>query len=114
MYSARRNPMNDAFFIILNTVASIIVIICSILSFNLLVSISRELKGLKTMDLMWEYFISMISLFIMLGITRAVGTIGIVIFEGFIPVFEALLSIILILYFVFAILLSISIEEITE
>ncbi len=106
--------MNDALIIILNTVASIIVIICSVLSFNLLVGISRELKGLKTMDLMWEYFIIMTSLFIMLGITRAVGTIGTVIFEGFLPVFEALLSIILILYFAFAILLSISIEEITE
>ncbi len=106
--------MNDAFFVILNTVASIIVIICSVMSFNQLASISRELKGLKTMDLMWEYFISMISLFILLGIVRAVGTMGAVIFESFSPVFEALLSIILILYFVFSILLSISIEEITE
>ena len=106
--------MNDAFFIILNTIASIIVIICSVLSFSLLAGISRELKGLKTMDLMWEYFISMISLFILRGIIRAVGTIGTVIFESFLPLFEALLSVILILYFVFAILLSISIEEITE
>ncbi len=106
--------MHEEFLVILNTIASIIVIVSTVLSFNLLVSISRELKGLKTMDMMWEYFIIMTSLFIMLGITRAVGTIGTVIFEGFLPVFEALLSIILILYFAFAILLSISIEEITE
>lgn len=106
--------MNDAFFVILNTVASIIVIICSVLCFSLLVGISRELKGLKTMDMMWQYFIIMTSLFIMLGITRAVGTIGTVIFGGFLPIFEAILSIILILYFVFAILLSIALEEITE
>jgi len=36
--------MDDDFFVILNTVASMIVIICSVLSFQLLVSISRELK----------------------------------------------------------------------
>ena len=106
--------MNEDLFIILNTFASIIVIVSTVLSFHLLVGISRELKGLKTMDLMWEYFIIMTSLFIMLGITRAVGNIGTVIFEGFLPIFEAILSIILILYFVFAILLSIALEEITE
>ncbi len=106
--------MYEAVLVILNTVASIVVIISTVLSFNLLVGISRELKGLKTMDLMWEYFIIMTSLFILLGITRAVGTIGTVIFEGFLPIFEALLSVILILYFVFAILLAIALEEITE
>lgn len=106
--------MNDDFFVILNSVASMIVIICSVLSFQLLVSISRELKGLKTMDVMWKNFIIMINLFILLGITRAVGSIGTVIFEGFHPVFEALLSVTLILFFVFAIQLSISIEEVTE
>ncbi|HEY9204828.1 MAG TPA: hypothetical protein VIO58_02815 [Candidatus Methanoperedens sp.] len=106
--------MYEAILVILNTVASIVVIISTVLSFNLLVGISRELKGLKTMDLMWEYFIIMTSLFILLGITRAVGTIGTVIFEGFLPIFEALLSVILILYFVFAILLAIALEEITE
>ncbi len=106
--------MSDLFSIILNTAASIVVIICSVLSFNLLVGISRELKGLKTMDMMWQYFICMTSLFIMLGMIRAVGTIGNVIFEGLQPIFEALLSITLIIYSVFAILLSISIEEITE
>ncbi|NJD76784.1 MAG: hypothetical protein FIB08_06780 [Candidatus Methanoperedens sp.] len=106
--------MNEALLVILNTIASIIVIISTVLSFNLLVGISRELKGLKTMDLMWEYFIIMTSLFILLGITRAVGTIGTVIFMGFLPIFEALLSVILILYFAFAILLAIALEEITE
>ncbi|HEY6586261.1 MAG TPA: hypothetical protein VIY97_03735 [Candidatus Methanoperedens sp.] len=106
--------MSADFFIVLNTVASMIVIICSVLSFQLLVGISRELKGLKTMDVMWKNFIIMINLFILLGITRAVGSIGTVIFEGFYPVFEALLSVTLILFFVFAIQLSISIEEITE
>jgi hypothetical protein len=106
--------MSGDFFIVLNSVASMIVIICSVLSFQLLVGISRELKGLKTMDAMWKNFIIMINLFILLGITRAVGSIGTVIFEGFYPVFEALLSVTLILFFVFAIQLSISIEEITE
>ncbi|CAG0984777.1 MAG: hypothetical protein MPEBLZ_00088 [Candidatus Methanoperedens nitroreducens] len=106
--------MSADFFIVLNSVASMIVIICSVLSFQLLVGISRELKGLKTMDAMWKNFIIMINLFILLGITRAVGSIGTVIFEGFYPVFEALLSVTLILFFVFAIQLSISIEEITE
>lgn len=107
-------PLNDDFIVVLNTVASMIVIICSVLSFQLLVGISRELKGLKTMDLMWKNFIIMTNLFILLGITRAVGSIGTIIFEGFYPVFEALLSVTLILFFVFAIQLSISIEEITE
>ncbi len=74
--------MNADFFIVLNTVASMIVIICSVLSFQLLVGISRELKGLKTMDVMWKNFIIMINLFILLGITRAVGSIGTVIFAG--------------------------------
>lgn len=106
--------MSEAFFVILNTIASIIVIICSVLSFSLVRGISRELKGLKTMDIMWRYFIIMINLFIVLGITRAIGAIGSVIFKGFQPIFDALLSTILILYFVFAILLSTSIEEITE
>jgi hypothetical protein len=106
--------MNEEFFVVLNTVGSMIVIVCSVLSFHLLVGISRELKGLKTMDLMWKNFIIMTNLFILLGITRAVGSIGTIIFEGFYPVFEALLSVTLILFFVFAILLSISIEEITE
>ncbi len=106
--------MDEAFFVILNVIASIIVIICSVLSFNLVMGISRELKGLKTMDIMWKYFIIMINLFIMLGITRAVGAMGIVIFKGFQPIFDALLSTILILYFVFAILLSTSLEEVTE
>ncbi len=104
--------MSDTLSVILNTVAAMIVIICSVLSFNLLVGISRELKGLKTMDLMWQYFIIMASLFILLGATRAIGTIGTVIFDGIHPVFEAVLSVILIMYFVFAVLLSISIEEI--
>ncbi|MCX9082608.1 MAG: hypothetical protein OIN83_10470 [Candidatus Methanoperedens sp.] len=106
--------MDDDFFVILNTVASMIVIICSVLSFQLLVSISRELKGLKTMDVMWKNFLIMTNIFILLGITRAVGSIGTVIFEGFHPVFEALLSVTLILFFVFAIQLSMSIEEVTE
>lgn len=106
--------MNDEFIVVLNTVASMIVIICSVLSFQLLVGISKELKGLKTMDLMWKNFIIMTNLFILLGITRAVGSIGTIIFKGFYPVFEALLSVTLILFFVFAIQLSISIEEITE
>ncbi len=106
--------MHEAVLVILNTVASIVVIVSTVLSFNLLVGISRELKGLKTMDLMWEYFIILTSLFILLGITRAVGTIGTVIFKGFMPIFDALLSVILILYFVFAILLAIALEEITE
>lgn len=105
--------MSDALFAILNTIASIIVTICSVLSVQLLVGISKELKGLKTMDMMWQYFLIMTTLFIILGITRALGTIVIVIFEGFQPIFEASISVILILYFVFAILLSISIEEIT-
>jgi len=110
----RRNPMNEEFFVVLNTIASMIVIICTVLSFQLLVGISRELKGLKTMDEMWKNFIIMINLFILLGITRAVGSIGTIIFEGLQPVFEALLSVTLILFFVFAIQLSLSIEEITE
>ncbi len=106
--------MDEAALLVLNTVASMIVIICSVLSFHLLEGISRELKGLKTMDIMWKNFIIMANLFILLGITRAVGSIGIIIFEGFQPVFEALLSVTLILFFVFAIQLSISIEEVTE
>ncbi len=105
--------MSDAFFVILNTIASIIIIVCNVLSFNLLFSISRELKGLKTMDMMWQYFMIMTTLFVLLGITRAIGTIGTVIFEGFQPIFDAVMSVVLILYFAFAILLSISIEEIT-
>ena len=106
--------MNDDLFVILNALASMIVIICNVLSFNLLVGISRELKGLKTMDIMWKNFIIMINLFIFLGIIRAVGSIGTIIYQGFDPIFEALLSVTLILFFVFAIQLSISIEEITE
>jgi hypothetical protein len=106
--------MDEEFFVILNTVASMIVIVSTVLSFQLLVGISRELKGLKTMDVMWTNFIIMISLFILLGITRAVGSIGTIIFEDLQPVFEALLSVTLILFFVFAIQLSLSIEELTE
>jgi steroid 5-alpha reductase family enzyme len=109
-----RNPMNEEVFVVLNTVASMIVIICSVLSIQLLLGISRELKGLKTMDVMWKNFIIMTNLFILLGITRAVGSISTIIFEGLQPVFEALLSVTLILFFVFAIQLSLSIEEITE
>jgi steroid 5-alpha reductase family enzyme len=110
----RRNPVNEDFFVVLNTVASMIVIICSVLSIQLLLGISRELKGLKTMDVMWKNFIILTNLFILLGITRAVGSIGTMIFEGLQPLFEALLSVTLILFFVFAIQLSLSIEEITE
>lgn len=106
--------MNEDFFVVLNSVASMIVIVCSVLSFHLLVGISRELKGLKSMDIMWKSFMTMTTLFILLGITRAVGSIGTIIFEGVYPLFEALLSVILILFFVFAILLTLSIEEITE
>src|SRR5450759_1767826 len=106
--------MSADFFIVLNTVASMIVIICSVLSFQLLVGISRELKGLKTMDIMWKNFIIMINLFILLGITRAVGSIGTIIFEGLQPVFEALLSVTLILFFVFAIQLSLIIAVIPQ
>ena len=106
--------MDGDFFVILNTVASMTVIICSVLSFQLLLSISRELKGLKTMDAMWKNFIIMINLFILLGITRAIGSIGVIIREEFKPVFDALLSVTLILFFVFAIQLSLSIEEVTE
>jgi len=43
---------DEEFFVVLNTIASMIVIICNVLSFQLLVGISRELKGLKTMDVM--------------------------------------------------------------
>jgi hypothetical protein len=110
----RRNPVNEDFFVVLNTVASMIVIICTVLSFQLLVGISRELRGLKTMDVMWKNFMIMTTLFILLGITRAVGSISTIIFEGLQPIFEALLSVTLILFFVFAIQLSLSIEEITE
>jgi hypothetical protein len=85
-----------------------------VLSIQLLLGISRELKGLKTMDVMWKNFIILTNLFILLGITRAVGSIGTMIFEGLQPLFEALLSVTLILFFVFAIQLSLSIEEITE
>lgn len=106
--------MNEEFFVVLNTIASIVMIICTVLSFQLLVGISRELKGLKTMDVMWTNFIILTNLFILLGITRAVGSIGIQIFEGLQPVFEALLSVTLILFFVFAVQLSLSLEEITE
>lgn len=106
--------MDEDFFVVLNTIASMIVIVFSVLSFQLLVGISRELKGLKTMDVMWTNFIIMTNIFILLGITRAVGSIGTVIFSGFYPVFEALLSVTLILFFVFAIQLSLSIGEITE
>ncbi len=106
--------MDEDFFVVLNTVASMIVIICSVLSFQLVLGISRELKGLKTMDIMWKNFIAMIYLFILLGITRAIGSIGIIISREFQPVFEAVLSVTLILFFVFAIQLSLSIEEVTE
>jgi len=106
--------MSKDFFIILNALASVIVIVCSILSFSLLIGISRELKGLKIMDIMWKNFIVMINLFILLGITRAVGSIGMIDYYGFYPLFEALLSVTLILFFVFAIQLAISIEEISE
>ncbi len=106
--------MNEEFFVVLNTIASLVMIISTVMSFQLLVGISRELKGLKTMDVMWKNFIILTNLFILLGITRAVGSIGTIIFEGLQPVFEALLSVTLILFFVFAIQLAISIEEITE
>ncbi len=106
--------MSEAFFVILNVVAAIIIIICNVLSLHLLMGISRELKGLKTIDLLWQYFIVMTSLFIMLGIVRATGTIETVIFSSFRPLFDAMISVILILFSVFAILLSISLEEIVE
>ncbi len=106
--------MDEDFFVVLNTVASMIVIICSVLSFQLVLGISRELKGLRTMDIMWKNFIALIYLFILLGITRAVGSIGIIISRDLQPVFEAVLSVTLILFFVFAIQLSLSIEEVTE
>ncbi len=106
--------MSEPFFVILNAIASITIIVCNVLSLHLLVGISRELKGLKTIDVMWKYFIVMASLFIMLGITRAAGTIVTVVSFGIAPVFDALVSVILILFSVFAVLLSISIEEITE
>lgn len=106
--------MNDVIFVILNTMASIIVIIFSVLSFHLLIGISRELKGLKTMDLMWQYFIIVTTLFISLGVTRALVSIDSGIFDGFHPFLNAMLSVILILFFMFAVLLSISLEEITE
>ncbi len=106
--------MDEDFFVVLNTVASVIVIVCSVLSFQLLLGISRELKGLRTMDNMWKNFIAMIFLFILLGITRAVGSSGLMISSELQPVFEAVLSVTLILFFVFAIQLSLSIEEVTE
>ena len=106
--------MNELFLILLNAAASIVIIVCNVLSLQLLISISRELKGLDTIDVMWKYFIVMSGLFIMLGMTRAIGTIGTVIFSDIQPIFESLISVILILFSVFAILLSMSLEEITE
>lgn len=106
--------MSEYFFVILNTISSLVVIICSVLSFKLVESIAREFKGLKSVDIMFHYFMIMINLFVMLGILRAVWSIGSFSYEEFQPIYDALLSIILIFYFVFAILLSTSIEEIIE
>ncbi|VVB85716.1 Uncharacterised protein [uncultured archaeon] len=106
--------MNEPFFVILNSVAAITIIISNVLSLRLLEGISRELKGLKTIDVMWDYFIIMTGLFIVFGITRAAGTIVTVVSYDIQPVFDALISVILIFFSVFAVLLSRSIEEITE
>lgn len=106
--------MNELFLILLNAAASVVIIVCSVLSLQLLIGISRELKGLEEIDVMWKYFIIMSGLFILLGMTRALGTIGTVIFSDIQPIFESLISVILIIFAVFAVLLSISLEEITE
>lgn len=106
--------MNKEFFVILNVIAAITIILCNVLSLHLLVGISRELRGLKNIDKMWHFFIIMSTLFIMLGMIKAVGNIESVIFSAFQPIFDAMISVILILFSVFAILLSISIEELTE
>lgn len=114
LYSVRRIMISENFFVMLNTISSLVVIICSVLSFKLVESIAREFKGLKSVDIMWHYFMIMINLFVMLGILRAVLSIGSFMYEAFQPIYDALLSIILIFYFVFALLLSTSIEEIIE
>jgi len=58
------DTMNEDFFVVLNTVASMIVIICSVLSIsNCLLRVSKRMyKGLKTCDAMWKRFIIMINL----------------------------------------------------
>ena len=106
--------MSEEFLIILNVIAAIIIIVCNVLSLHLIVGISKELRDLKNIDKMWHYFIVMSGLFIIFGMIRATGTIETAIFSFFKPFFEALISMILILFSVFAILLSISIEELTE
>ena len=106
--------MSEHFFVILNTFASLFIIICGVLSLKLVESISREFKGLRAVDIMWRYFMIIIGLFIMMGVLRAVLSIGAVTYGGFQPIYDALLSIILIFYFVFAILLSTAIQEIIE
>ncbi len=106
--------MSDVAFTMINASASLVMITCGVLSFRVTRGISRELRGLKTMDVMWQYLIVMVELFIIFGITRAVGSVGNIIFPGSQQVFDALLAVVLILYFVFAILFSMSLEEITE
>lgn len=106
--------MSEEFFVILNTFSSIVVIICSVLSLKFVENIAREFKGLKPVDTMWKYFMILINLFILLGVLRAVLSLGSVNYETFQPIYDALLSIILIFYFMFTILLSSSIGEIIE
>ncbi len=106
--------MSEESFVILNTFSSIIVIICTVLTFKIVEGIAREFKGLKSVDIMWQYFMILINLFILLGVLRAILSVGSIIYEAFQPIYDSLLSIILIFYFVFAILLSSSIEEIIE
>jgi len=106
--------MSEDFFVILDAFASLMVIIFSVLSFSLVRNISLEFKGLKPVDNMWYCFMILIDLFILLGVLRAVLSIGSIVFREFQPIYDAFLSIILIFYFVFAILLSTSIEEIIE
>ncbi len=106
--------MNEEFFVVLNVIAAITIVVCNVLSIHLLVGISKELKGLKNINKMWQFFIVMSSLFLLLGIVKATGTIESVIFASFQPFFDAMISVILILFSVFATLLSISIEELSE
>jgi succinate-acetate transporter protein len=106
--------MTETHLIILNFFASIIIIICSVLSINLISGLPRELKGLKGIDQIWKNFIFMTILFILLGVIRAAETIGIVIFPGAEPILDAFISVILILFFVFAVLLGNSIQEMNE
>lgn len=106
--------MIEEFFIILNIFAALIIVVCNVLSLHLLVGISKELHEINNINKMWQLFIVMSSLFIMLGIIEATGTIESVIYSTFQSFFDALMSMVLILFFVFSVLLAMSIEELED